>query len=176
MSSDLDKALDILRRSFDGGNKLLLCGNGGSASDCEHIVGELMKGMENSRRIADLYPLQGALPAISLCSQVGLITAIVNDIGGDWIFAQQVWGYGLPGDVLMCISTSGNSANVINAMKVAEYRGMFVIGLTGLYTHEFDKYCDVILSAPGSSAAEIQEGHIKIYHELCKRLEEAYFT
>lgn len=176
MRQSVETAFDILRRCYADGGKLLVCGNGGSAADCEHIVGELMKGMCLSRRIDDLYPLQGALPAISLCSQVGLLTAIANDIGGDWIFAQQVIGYGLPGDVLLGISTSGASVNVLNAMRVAEYKRMRVIGLTGLYTHEFDKYCDVIISAPGNSAAEIQEQHIRVYHELCKRLEEEFYT
>ena len=169
-----EKALRLLIDCFRRGGKLLLCGNGGSAADCEHIVGELMKGM-NHHRPGMLKPLQGALPAISLSSQVGLLTAIINDIGAPWMFAQQVYGYGKQGDVLLGISTSGKSGNVLRAFEVARMMGMTVIGLTGSDTYEFDQVCHVVISCPGSTAAEIQEQHIKVYHELCKRLEEEFF-
>jgi D-sedoheptulose 7-phosphate isomerase len=169
-----ERALLLLTECFRAGGKLLLCGNGGSAADCEHIVGELMKGM-NSQRAADGWaPLQPALPAISLCSQVGLLTAIVNDMGADWMFAQQVWGYGDPGDVLMCLSTSGKSMNIIRAMEFARRLKLKIIGLTGENTQHFDTYCDVVISIPGRTAAEVQEGHLRVYHELCSRLKEEF--
>lgn len=168
------KAFEILRDSFKNGGKLLLCGNGGSAADCDHIVGELMKGM-NSQHCADGWaPLQPALPAISLCAQTALVTAIANDMGYDWVFAQQVYGYGKWPDVLLGISTSGKSMSVIRAMEFAKRKQMYVIGMTGEYTDYFDKFCNVVISCPGKTAAEIQEGHQRIYHDLCTRLEEEF--
>ena len=173
--NEKDKAFEILRDCFRNGGKLLLCGNGGSAADCEHIVGELMKGMNKSRSDYGWLTLQGALPAISLCSQVGLITAIANDIGEKMIFAQQVHGYGQRNDVLLGISTSGTSPNILMAFMVARKMRMFTIGLTGSHTEDFDKRCDVVISVPGKNTAEIQEQHIRVYHELCARLEEEFF-
>jgi len=173
-SEPIEKAFRILRQSFRAGGKLLLCGNGGSAADCEHIVGELMKGMNNDRFAEGWAPLRPALPAISLCSQVGLLTAIINDMGADWMFAQQVYGYGKIGDVLLAISTSGKSMNVIRAMEFAQRKNMYVIGMTGGYTDLFDKFCDVVISCPGETAADVQEQHQRIYHELCLRLEEEF--
>jgi D-sedoheptulose 7-phosphate isomerase len=160
---------------FRSGGKLLLCGNGGSAADCEHITAELMKGMERKRPVYIGSPLQGALPAISLVSQTSLITAIGNDIGWDYVYEQQVLGYGKPGDVLLAISTSGRSRNVLNAINRASEEGLRTIGLTGMDTGLFDSLCDVVISCPGNTAAEIQEGHIKVYHEICRRLEEEFF-
>lgn len=166
----IDAALEILRECyFYRFGKLLVCGNGGSAADCDHIVAELMKGMSTCT------PYDYALPAISLASNGALISAITNDIGADYIFSQQVYGYGEADDVLLAISTSGISANVLMALKAAKKKGMEIIGLTGAYTDEFDKFCDVVISCPGSDAAEIQEQHIKVYHELCRRLEAEYF-
>ena len=175
-SEPTEKALRLLTDCFRRGGKLLLCGNGGSAADCEHIVGELMKGMNSGRTKYGMAPLQGALPAISLCSQVGLITAILNDIGGDWIFAQQVYGYGKAMDALLAISTSGRSRDVIRAMEFAYRLNMYVIGLTGpTPSEEYTRRCHALIKCPGSTAAEIQEGHVKVYHELCTRLEEEFF-
>ena len=175
-SEPVEKALRLLTDCFKHGGKLLVCGNGGSAADCEHIVAELMKGMNSGRLMYGMAPLQGALPAISLVSQVGLITAILNDIGGDWIFAQQVYGYGKNEDALLAISTSGKSTNVIRAMEFAQRLRMYVIGLTGPTPSEhFVRHCDALISCPGNTAAEIQEQHIKVYHELCTRLEEEFF-
>ena len=171
----ISAAFEILKASFYDGGKLLLCGNGGSAADCEHIVGELMKGMNKKRSRFKMNPIQGALPAISLCSHTGLITAIANDIGADWIFAQQVYGYGRSVDVLLAISTSGKSTNVINAIRMASHKDMHSIGLTGPRIKDFENICDVVISVPGKTAMEIQEGHIKVYHELCTRLEEEFF-
>lgn len=169
--NEKDKAFEILRECFKNGGKLLVCGNGGSAADCEHIVGELMKGMSSSTK-----PLMRALPAISLCSQMGLMTAIVNDMGAEWMFAQQVYGYGKPGDVLLGITTSGRSTNVLRAFVVARERGMKTIAITGPRTRDLEPLCDVVISAPGFIASGIQERHQQIYHELCNRLEEEFYT
>ena len=145
---DIDRAFQAMRDCYSEGGKLLLAGNGGSAADCEHIVGELMKGFMSKRPIppqmreklsqfgeaeggymADR--LQGALPAISLVSHTAIATAYANDVAADMVFAQQVYGYGKPGDVLIGLSTSGNSRNVIRALQVARALGMRTIGMTG---------------------------------------------
>jgi len=144
----VQQAAEMMTACYRAGGQVLICGNGGSASDAEHVVGELMKGYLFKRPVAadlrraltEAYPdegayladhLQGGLPTISLASHTSLITAIVNDIGGDLIFAQQVYGYGRPGDVLLAISTSGASANVLHAVRVARVRGLRSIGFTG---------------------------------------------
>jgi D-sedoheptulose 7-phosphate isomerase len=190
---EIRAAFETLSASFRAGGKLLVCGNGGSASDSEHIVGELMKGYlrfrevpaEFRERLVEAYPrsgsylagrLQGALPAISLVSQVGLITATSNDIDPDMIFAQQVYGYGRPGDVLLGISTSGKSANVILAMQVASALGLRTIALTGGDGGELRGASEIAIAVPGSSTAEIQENHMAVYHALCALLEEAFFS
>jgi phosphoheptose isomerase len=189
---DLERAYDVLVACYRAGGQVLICGNGGSASDAEHVVGELMKGYLSSRPVsADLrrqlteaYPdqgayladhLQGGLPAISLASHVGLLTAIVNDIAGDMIFAQQVYGYGRPGDVLLAISTSGNAANVLHAVRVARVRGLTSIGFTGRVGGQLAPLCDLPLRVPADLTADIQERHLALYHALCAMLEEALF-
>ncbi|WP_261381328.1 D-sedoheptulose-7-phosphate isomerase [Paenibacillus cremeus] len=192
-SADIDAAFEVLRASFESGGKLLLCGNGGSAADCEHIVGELMKGFmyrrqvpaDYSSRLAAEYGdqgeyiakhLQGALPAIALVSHTALATAFANDVAADLIFAQQVYGYGKPGDVLLGISTSGNSANVLHAVRVAKTLGMKTIALTGRTGGQMNGLCDVAIRAPWDQTPDIQERHLPIYHALCILLEEAFFT
>ena len=188
-TATLHDAIELLIQSFDNSGKLLICGNGGSAADCDHIVGELMKGFCLPRRLsaddrarfgknddatlAD--QLQYGLPAISLVSHSALITAIANDIAGDMIFAQQVWGIGRDSDVLLAISTSGQSANVINAAKTARARGLSVIGLTGQIGGALRALCDVAITVPSNDVALIQEMHLPVYHELCRRLEAHYF-
>ena len=147
----IDKAFDILRDCFERGGKLLLCGNGGSAADCDHIAAELVNGM-TKRTLG--------LPAFSLCSQVGVITSIANDRGVDEIFAQQVRAYGKPGDVLLAISTSGKSRNVIAAIIATQERHMKAILLHG---------------QPGETTQAAQERHQQIYHELCRRLEKEFY-
>ena len=144
----IQAAHGLLYTTYVQGGKLLLCGNGGSAADCEHIVGELMKGYQAPRpltaavraQLVAAFPnegtyladhLQGALPAISLVSQTALITAFANDVAADMVFAQQVYGYGRPGDTLVAISTSGNSPNVVNAVRVARALGLHTLGFTG---------------------------------------------
>jgi D-sedoheptulose 7-phosphate isomerase len=174
------------------GGKLLICGNGGSAADSEHIVGELMKGYLSKRPLPDpvrqrfsaVFPddgayladhLQGALPAISLVSQSSLLTAFANDVAADLIFAQQVYGYGRPGDVLLAISTSGNAANVVRAIQVARVQGLKSIGLTGRDGGALKTLCDLAIRVPADTTPTIQEYHIAVYHTLCALLEEEFF-
>jgi D-sedoheptulose 7-phosphate isomerase len=182
----------MLKECIINGGKILTCGNGGSAADAEHIVGELMKGfrlkreltMRQVEKIAKLYPeeadflaqnLQQAIPAISLVSSVSLSTAFANDVNTDFVFAQQIYGIGNSGDVLIAISTSGSSANVINAAKIARIKSVKVIGLTGIKGGKLERYCTVIIKAPGSGVAEIQELHLPIYHCICSMLEKSLF-
>ncbi|WP_231506306.1 D-sedoheptulose-7-phosphate isomerase [Paenibacillus sp. UNC451MF] len=187
-------AFEELKACYEQSGKMLLCGNGGSAADCEHIVGELMKGFTRRRPVpqqvrerlqeviaSDEEPsiadrLQGALPAISLVSQSGIMTAYANDVDAEMVFAQQVYGYGTKGDVLLGITTSGNSRNVLQALKVARSLGMRTIGLTGQTGGRMASLCDVCICVPYVSTADVQERHLPIYHSLCTMLEEAFFA
>lgn len=190
---DVRRAAEVLAACFRQGGKLLLCGNGGSAADCEHIVGELMKGFrrlrplpdETRRRLEADWPeqgkaladhLQGALPALSLVSQTALMTAFVNDVDPALVFAQQVYGYGKPGDVVLGLSTSGNSANVLNALRVARTQGLHTIGMTGANGGGMPAVCEVTIRVPYERTSDIQEAHFPIYHTLCAGLEEAFFS
>ncbi len=183
----------LLEECFAAGKKLLLCGNGGSAADSEHIVGELMKGyflrrplpVQLRAKLLAQYPaeggyladhLQGALPAISLVSQTSLMTAFINDVAADMVYAQQVHGYGATGDVLMGLSTSGNSANVLNAVKVGRTLGLHTLGLTGAQGGAMAQLCEVVIRVPWQEMPEIQECHRSIYHALCAQLEEHFFS
>jgi D-sedoheptulose 7-phosphate isomerase len=190
---DIHKAFTLLKESYENGGKALLCGNGGSASDCEHIVGELMKGFFLKRpvdtafkqRLYQEFPdqgeylsnhLQGALPAISLVSHSALMSAFANDVAADMVFAQQVFGYGNEKDVLIGLSTSGNSRNVIHALQVARAKGMKTIGFTGKGGGAMASLCDVSIAVPYESTPEIQELHIPVYHALCLMLEKEFFA
>lgn len=178
---------------YRSGGKLLVCGNGGSAADSEHIVGELMKGFNKKRpvepafreKLVDLYAeegnlladnLQGALPAISLTSQTALLTAFSNDVAPEMVFAQQVFGYGSRGDILLGISTSGNSVNVINALMVAKAIGMDTIALTGRDGGKMAEIADVSIVVPQVKTPKIQERHLPIYHTICSIVEEELFA
>jgi len=188
----VETSFNIIKDSYNSNGKLLICGNGGSAADSEHIVGELMKGFNKKRPVTQEFRdklnnifkedgnylsdnLQGALPAISLVSQTALLTAYSNDINADMVFAQQVFGYGKQGDVLLGLSTSGNSVNVVNAIKVAKSLGMKTIGITGSDGGQIKRFCDVTIIAPGNNTPSIQENHLPIYHALCSMLEEDFF-
>jgi D-sedoheptulose 7-phosphate isomerase len=190
--ADLASAFDLLVAAYQSGNKLLLCGNGGSAADSEHMVAELMKGFLKRRPIPSEHAaqleaanpatgraiatrLQGTLAAIPLSSHVSLITAIANDIDYEMIFAQQVYGLGRPGDVLLAISTSGNSKNVINAVIVAKAFGLKTIVLTGKSGDSLAALADVAIKVPVDNIAEIQELHLPVYHWLSTELEETFF-
>lgn len=182
----------ILEASFRSGNKLLVAGNGGSAADAEHIVGELMKGFVKKRPLDEEMlamlnavdekdgryigeKLQGALPAIALVDHVALSTAFLNDVDPMLGFAQQVNGYGNEGDVFWGISTSGNSKNILSACTVAKAKGMKVIGLTGGTGGELLERADVTIVANETETFKIQELHLPIYHALCLMLEDAFF-
>lgn len=189
---DLQQAFELWKESFVMGHKTLVCGNGGSAADSEHIVGELMKGFLQKRPVEEGFfraaenlfaehgrylanHLQGALPAISLASQVSLLTAFGNDVTFDMIYAQQVYGYGQSGDVLVALSTSGNALNVLHAAQVAKLRGLKVLGFTGSSGGRLREVCDVIIRVPDSETYRIQECHLAIYHTLCSMLEEEFW-
>lgn len=189
---DVVKAYELLEAAFSSDRKLLVSGNGGSASDSEHIVGELMKEFKLKRKIyADQAEamkaidqemgqtlaenLQGALPAICLTGHSSLTTAFMNDAAPELIFAQQVNGYGRPGDVYLGISTSGNSRNVLYAAITAKSRGLKVIGLTGAKENKLMKYADVCIRVPETETYKIQELHLPVYHCLCLMLEDKFF-
>lgn len=184
VGGEVRKAYDILCRSYEEDGKLLVCGNGGSASDAEHIVGELMKGFYKLRPLGEEEKasmgemseyLQGALPAIALTGHPALSTAFLNDVNPEMVFAQQVYGYGRRADVLMALTTSGNSKNVLNAARVAKAKGMKVIGLTGRDGGRLRELCDACIIVPGSVTADIQEYHLPVYHAICAMLEETFF-
>lgn len=186
------RAYFLLEESYSKGNKLLVAGNGGSAADSEHIVGELMKGFklprkldaEISQKIIDeseelgktlVENLQGALPAIALDGHPALSTAYMNDCEPLLCFAQQVNGYGVEGDVFLGISTSGNSKNILYAAVTAHAKGMKVIGLTGAKDSKLETLSDVCIKAPQTETYMIQELHLPIYHCLCLMLEDRFF-
>ena len=189
---EIIEAYEILEYAYNHGRKLLVSGNGGSASDSEHIVGELMKEFRLKRKVyanqaeslrqIDMEMgkvlaenLQGALPAICLTGHSALSTAFMNDSNADLIFAQQVNGYGKPGDVYLGISTSGNSRNVLYAAITAKSKGLKVIGLTGEKENKLMTFADVCIRVPESETYKIQELHLPVYHCLCLMLEEKFF-
>ena len=188
---DIVNAYVILEESYRKGNKLLVAGNGGSAADALHIVGELMKAFvlprKLNKQICDALDknsqnaeylkknLQMALPAISLVGEVGLTTAYSNDVAPDLMFAQQVLGYAKPGDVFLGISTSGNSKNIIYAAEVAKARGMRVIGLTGENGGKMKGVSDVCIKVPEKETFKVQELHLPVYHAICLEVEKSIF-
>lgn len=191
--NDIVAAYLLLEESYENGGKLLVAGNGGSAADAEHIVGELMKGFKLSRKpetdfaerlVAENQELgsvlaenlQGALPAIALDGHPALSTAYMNDCEPLLCFAQQVNGYGKSGDVFLGISTSGNSKNVLYAATTAHAKGMKVIGLTGAKDSKLRDMSDVCIKAPQTETYMIQELHLPIYHCLCLMLEDKFFA
>ena len=181
-ATDIEKALALMVDTYKNDGKILVCGNGGSASDADHIVGELMKGFKLPRKVTyEEIPqnlrekLQGALPAISLCSQTPLMTAIANDNDADMIFAQQVYGLAKTDDLLIAISTSGNSKNVVNAVEVAKALRVKVVALTGENGGLLKEMSDVTICAPSTETYKIQEYHLPIYHYLCAKVEEEFF-
>lgn len=184
----VERGFELLLDAVKGGGKILLCGNGGSAADSTHISGELMKELAKKRPLSaeerELFGaegedvadhLQGAIASISLPDQLGIQSAFANDVGAQFGFAQQVWGLGRSADALMAISTSGNSPNVIHALRAARARGMRTLGLTGHDGGKMAPLCDVAIIAPGADTQQIQEHHLPIYHALCLMLEEALF-
>ncbi len=188
----IERAAEQLITSFQAGHKLLACGNGGSAADSEHIVGELMKAFKLPRylpaemqaKIREVFPeeaegmisnLQGAVPAISLVSQTALMTAFSNDQSAQYVFAQQVMSYGQPGDILLAISTSGNSENILHAARAAKLRGVRVISLTGESGGKLKALSDIAICVPSGITYQIQEYHLPVYHCLCACVENEFF-
>jgi len=170
----------------------LICGNGGSCADSDHIAGELMKSFERERPLAQSLKdaltgingergsyladkLEQGLPAISLNAHSSLISAISNDIGSDLIFAQQVAGFGNSPDILLAITTSGNSQNVIDAAITARAKGLKVIGLTGETGGRLKEFCNIIINVPETETASVQELHLPVYHAICRLIEDHFF-
>lgn len=189
---EIVQAFALLKKSYDAGGMLLVCGNGGSGADSEHIVGELMKEFALKRPLPDKEQqrlrqvskehgallakhLQGALPAVTLTSNIALSTAYSNDAAPELVFAQQVYGYGRAENVLLGISTSGNSKNVIYALETARSKDMATIGMTGEDGGRMKGLCDVCIRVPSGFTPEIQELHLPVYHCLCRMIEEEYF-
>jgi D-sedoheptulose 7-phosphate isomerase len=191
-AEDIETAFEYMKISYENGGKLLVAGNGGSAADSEHIVGELMKGFKKARKLSSAQQeslmevneelgsvlaenLQGALPAIALDGHPALTTAYMNDCEPLLCFAQQVNGYGKKGDVFLGISTSGNSKNVLYAATVAKAKDMKVIGLTGQKDSRLKELADVTIQVPQTETYMIQELHLPVYHCLCLMLEDYFF-
>ena len=189
IQESIESSFELLLATIQNGNKILICGNGGSASDADHIVGELMKSFKKKRPLGaqlkesleniDLEKgsylsahLQDTIPAINLTQHTALSTAFANDVDPDLSYAQQVLGYGKPGDLLWAISTSGNAKNVLYASVVAKAKGLPVLGMTGYSGGGLKQYCDTIICAPERETYLVQELHLPIYHFICSMLEE----
>ena len=192
LKEKITEAANTIISAYENGGKLLICGNGGSASDADHIVGELMKSFEGKRPLGQALKsnienisgergmylsdkLQQGLPAISLTAHSALISAVANDIDGDLVFAQQVTGYGNSGDILIGMSTSGNSQNVIDALIVAKAKGLITIGFSGETGGKMKEFCDILINVPEKRTAFVQELHLPVYHILCLVAEDYFF-
>jgi D-sedoheptulose 7-phosphate isomerase len=191
--AEIASAFDALVKCYSAGGKLLVCGNGGSSADADHIVGELMKGFLSRRPLPAIFrdrlravdpvmglalaeKLQAALPAINLSASSALSTAFANDVSAELVYAQAANGYGKAGDVLLGISTSGNAANVRAALCVARALGMRTIGLTGSGGGRMASLCDILIAVPASATFEVQELHLPVYHCLCAMVEDHFFA
>lgn len=192
IQQDIIEAYHLIEECYEHGGKLMIAGNGGSAADSEHIAGELMKRFKIPRPVSADFaeqlkgvdPIRGAylssnlencLTAIPLVTHEALTTAYINDVGGSGVFAQQLYGFGKPGDVFLGISTSGNSENIIMAAVVAKAMGIEVIGLTGANGGELNKFADKCVKVPDTETYLVQELHLPIYHFWCLMLEEHFF-
>lgn len=182
IKEEIEKARALLIDTLKNGGKVMVCGNGGSCADCEHIVGELMKGFMKKRPVRDARipedlrcRLQMAMPAISLPSQTAVLSAFANDVDAAMGYAQLVYGYGKEGDLLIAISTSGNAENVVNAATVAKCIGVKTLALTGEKQSRLSELCDVTLRAPQTETYKVQELHLPLYHDLCAQAELALF-
>ena len=182
---DIEAAFELLLSAYRGNGKVLVCGNGGSASDAEHICGELLKCFKKKRPIpaeiaAKLDPalasrLEGSLPAVSLVSMSGIVSAFANDVSWETAFAQQVLGLAKPGDVLIALSTSGNSANCVAAAEVMKAIGGRTVAFTGEKESRLSEICDASIRVPETETYKVQELHLPIYHALCAAVEEELF-
>ncbi len=184
LTKHVDAAFALLHSSYQAGGKLLLCGNGGSAADCEHWAGELLKGFEHPRPLPEAMrtgmapslanELQWALPAIPLTGITGYGSAWCNDKDPAYVYAQLMLALGKPGDVLAALSTSGNAQNVLHAARTARARGMKILALTGEDGGELAPLADVAIRAPARVTASVQQYHLPIYHCICRLLENAW--
>lgn len=190
--TSLQAALEMLKSTFSHGRKVLLCGNGGSNADCEHIVAELMKSFRHPRPIPEslqqdllsqnsIYrkalaaKLQGGLPAISLGAHAAINTAVANDTCAEMAFAQQLYALSQPGDLLWCISTSGNSVNILHAATLANILGVQTLALTGKDGGKLREICNETICVPATEIHLVQELHLPVYHALCAAVEEIIF-
>lgn len=188
----IEEAVNTVISCYENGGKLLLCGNGGSCADCDHIVGELMKGFMKRRPLDEgvkaemkalcselddglLSKLQSGLPAISLPSLSALNSAFCNDVDPELIYAQSTLALGKQGDVLIAMSTSGNSKNVCAAVKVAKGIGMTVIGFSGRTGGSLKELCDICICVPEDETYKVQELHLPVYHGICAMVEEHFY-
>ena len=193
LKNNISDAAEMIIDCYKNGGKLLLCGNGGSSADADHLIGELMKSFESGRPLDDSFKkrlqeisgtrgkylalkLEHSLPAISLSSNTGLTTAISNDIDPSLVFAQQVMGYSNENDVLIGISTSGNSQNIIDACITAKALNLKVIGITGKTGGKMKHYCDVLVNVPETRTALIQELHLPVLHTICRIVENYFYS
>lgn len=179
---DIEKARELIIDTYKKGGKILVCGNGGSAADSEHIVGELMKGFLSKRTVTDeripqelRKNLQGGLPAISLPSQCAVLSAFINDVEPDMLYAQLVYGYAGENDLVIGLSTSGNSKNVVNAVEVAKCIGAKALSMTGMKESRLSELSDVTIRVPETETLKIQELHLPVYHYLCAEAEKFFF-
>ena len=178
---DIYAAYSLLEKCFENGGKLLVCGNGGSAADADHIVGELMKGFMLDRKTSSqsgvLSNLQGGLPAISLCAHSALMTAFSNDCDAEYVFAQQVYAYSAKSknDLLLALSTSGNSGNIVRAAQTANEIGIKTVSITGESGGELSELSDVCIKLPETQTYKIQELTLPVYHCLCAMIEKRFF-
>ena len=178
----INNALELMIDTYRSGGKVLVCGNGGSAADCEHIVGELMKGFMKKREVTDnripeemRKNLQGSLSAISLPSQSAVLSAFINDVEPMMMYAQLVYGYAKQNDLVIGISTSGNSKNVVNAVEVARCMGVKTLSLTGKRDSRLSEISDITIKVPETETFKIQELHLPVYHYLCAAAEQSIF-
>lgn len=192
VAKDVDKATAAIIDCYKKGGKVLLCGNGGSAADCTHIVGELMKGFMKKRPVSEkqakalkksnpniddefLMNLQCGLPAVNLCESQSLLTAFCNDVDPAYMYAQQVFGLGKKGDVFIGLSTSGNAKNVNLAANIAKGLGLTVIGMTGQKDSKLSENADICIKVPQTETYKIQELHLPVYHAICDAVEAEFF-
>ena len=179
---DIEKALHLMIDTYKNGGKVLVCGNGGSASDSEHIVGELMKGFILKRPVTDeripkelRKGLQGSMPAISLPSQSAILSAFINDVDPEMMYAQLVYGYAKEEDLVIGLSTSGNAKNVVNAIETARCMGVRTLAMTGQTGSKLSGLADVTIRVPETETYKIQEYHLPVYHYLCAEVERQMF-
>ncbi len=184
---DIFKSFEIMSDCFENGGKILCCGNGGSAADCDHFAGELLKGFLKKRSLSDREKekfgdkfiadnIQKGLPVISLCAHSALMTAFSNDAVPSLVFAQQVYAYAKSGDVLLCLSTSGNSENIVYAAETALAADMKVISITGEKESALSRFSDICIKLPETETFKVQELTLPVYHCLAAMIENKFFN